>query len=108
MTHAQQAMSQTVTISSTPTLSQYGKPSFGTSKLVKGRFTLKASRVIGRKGEVVGTEAVFHTYDTIAALDVGDKLTYEGKDYRIVGLKQPRTMAGKIDHTKCWLSRWEG
>jgi len=80
---------QTVTCYPTPSKDEYGRESFSASTAYRGRFVLKSIIIIDSKGEEVQADAVCYLPNTVADLDVGDKVEYNSISYRIIKLEQP-------------------
>jgi hypothetical protein len=40
-------------------------------------------------------------------LSIGTKVTYDGQDYRVIGLKEALDDISKVHHYEVWVQRWE-
>lgn len=99
-----------VTIYHSPSLDAYGRQSWSTSVSTKGRFLKKKKRMIDDQGEETTSDAelwVINSNKDLDSVAVGDKVTYDSEDYRIMTLNEATKATGGHHHFEMVLKSWQ-
>lgn len=95
-----------ITVYGTVTHDEYNQETFSVFNDYYGRFQLKNKLISNEKGEQILADAFCYVEKEAVGLVIGGKITYDSKDYRIIGLKEVLDDLGNIHHYELWLQRW--
>ena len=98
-------LNQTITLYTASGKDKYGRGSYDHSIDYSARVQLTTkSRIVG-PNETVEIVAVVYL-DSGVSISKGDKVTYNGVNYRVFGVYTAVDGAGNTDHTKVELVKW--
>jgi hypothetical protein len=83
-------MRDTISVYPTPSKDEYGRDSFSASVAYKGRFVFKSIIIIDSQGEEVQADGQCFLPITVTGLDLGDKISYNSVNYRVIALEKPK------------------
>ena len=90
MSELSHLMRDTILVYPTPSKDEYGRDSFSAAVAYRGRFVFKSVIVINAQGEEVQADGQCFLPTTISGLDLGDKISYNSVNYRVIALEKPK------------------
>jgi hypothetical protein len=81
---------------------RYGKPSYGTDETIKVRFREELRRELTGNGDIFQSDAEIWAKSD-QTLNLEDKISYGGSNYKIGKIDIPRDGSGKTHHKKAFL-----
>jgi hypothetical protein len=90
MSELSHLMRDTILVYPTPSKDAYGRDSFSASVAHRGRFVFKSIIIIDSKGEEVQADGEVFLPNTVSGLDLGDKISYNSVNYRVIALEKPK------------------
>jgi len=98
-------LNQTITLYTKSTKDKFGRESYGSGVQHKCRFQLKTKTRVLPNQEIVAIVAVVYLRPDVS-IDKGDKVTYNGTDYRVYTVNEAVDGPGNVDHRRLELTEW--
>jgi len=99
-------LNQTITLYTKSALNEFGHETYGAGSSVQCRFQKKTRTKILPNNEVVTTEAVVYLMGSVT-VEQGDKVTYNGVDYKVFSKSEAIDGEGNIHNIKLELTKWQ-
>jgi hypothetical protein len=99
-------LNQTITLFTKSGLDKYGKETYGSSVSTKARVQVTTKTRLLPNGQTKTILAVAYVAPS-TTINVGDKVTYGGIDYKVFGRYDAVDGEGETNHIKVELTKWE-
>lgn len=99
-------LNQSITLYSKASYDGYGRATFGSGVNQIARIQPKQKRVLVEKGDVVTIEAIAYLRKNVIIAE-DDKVTYDGKDYRVFAVYKTPDGKGKTSFIRVELVKWQ-
>lgn len=99
-------LNQTITVATKTGNDKFGRKVVGTTTSYKCRFQKDTSQQLLPNGQLVTILAKVYVADD-AVVDIEDKVTFEGVDYKVYGKYQAVDKLGTTHHYRLELIKWE-
>jgi len=90
MSELSHLMRDTILVYPTPNKDEYGRDSFASAVAYRGRFVFKSIIIIDSTGEEVQADGQCFLPITVSGLDLGDKISFNSINYRVIALEKPK------------------
>lgn len=99
-------MNQTVSIANKSGRNAQGRATVGSATSVRARFQPQQKTRYFGNNQVKVIDAIAYV-PAGTAVEVGDKLTYDSKDYAVDGVYETPDGSGNTNHVKLELRKWQ-
>jgi hypothetical protein len=99
-------LNQTITIYIKSSCDEYGREVVGTGTDTRARVQRTNNNVIGPTGSVVTIEVLLYVGPDVV-LNVDDRVTISGVDYKVFAKHAAIDGQGRTDHIKLELTKWK-
>ncbi len=94
------ALNQTALWEKNTGLDGYGQPSFATGVDIPCRVSVRTRLVLNPQGDETVSNA---QVTTLAAVEIGDRLTVDGRTWPVIDVRKPATFTGQVQRRKAYI-----